>query len=410
MRQAYGADPNVDLLRAFLNLGPARLERQLIFHRKQDSSFQYSELLLEDNKLDKKSFKDVLPISFIMEGIDDEFHFIIEACVGDEGGSPSTKFVNNEALVIDADPLTAVHPLEFAKNIGDFDDAPSEQDEVTLIDRTTAEKTQNQRVSASSKATRKRKQTVKSSKREPQQKVRKFPSAKELKNIADCHFVIAHGIPLLWKRYLKEISLDKNLVISMAKLICNRKEVEKDKAYAELDRKCNEALQDLDKNPLVMDMRLEIKTLQGQVDRLHGEYIRLVLEEKKWVNYEQDPSILHLKVERPESEREKLKSSETYCLTCQGGYVSWQVYNFQRGSFFKKSLDLEKISGYRSSSKKEFDQAGDNLATTSYPSIAEATADPYASLEKLLSKKPKSLRTKPALSNSKPLSLRALVS
>ncbi|GJY86351.1 hypothetical protein Tco_0500377 [Tanacetum coccineum] len=81
--------------------------------------------------------------SFIMERIDDEFHFIIEAGVSDEGGSPSTKFVNNEASVIDVDPLTAVYPSEFAKNIGDSDDAPSEQDKVTLIDHTTAEKTQN---------------------------------------------------------------------------------------------------------------------------------------------------------------------------------------------------------------------------------------------------------------------------
>ncbi|GJY12018.1 hypothetical protein Tco_0381327 [Tanacetum coccineum] len=38
------------------------------------------------------------------------------------------------------------------------------------------------------------------------------------------------------------------------------------------------------------------------------------------------------------------------------------------------------IHGYRSSSKKEFDQASDDLTTTSYPFIAEATADPYASL------------------------------
>ncbi|GJY86352.1 hypothetical protein Tco_0500378 [Tanacetum coccineum] len=197
----------------------------------------------------------------------------------------------------------------------------------------------------------------------------------------------------------------------MTKLICDRKEVEKDKAYAELDRKCNEALHDLDMNPLVLDMRLEIKTLQGKVDRLHGEYSRLVLKEKKWVNYEQDPSILRSKVKRPESKKEKLKSSEIQLLQEIDGLrqdraivvskVVPHVYSFQRGSFFKKSLDLEKMSGYRSSSIKEFDQADDDLATTSYPSIAEATANPYTSLDKLLSKKPKSLCTKPAPSNSK---------
>ncbi|GKB42392.1 hypothetical protein Tco_0887334 [Tanacetum coccineum] len=109
------------------------------------------------------------------------------------------------------------------------------QDEVTLIERTNVEKTQNQRVSASSKAAGKRKQTAESSEREPRQKVRKvspqaskvsgdasdpldvdsdpdiheFPSAKELKDSADCHFVVAHVTPPSWKRHLKEISLEK---------------------------------------------------------------------------------------------------------------------------------------------------------------------------------------------------------
>nr|GEW04553.1 hypothetical protein [Tanacetum cinerariifolium] len=103
----------------------------------------------------------------MMEGIDGEFHFILEGGVDNEGSSPSTRSVNNEARVIDVDPLTAVYPSEFAENIGNSDDAPSEQDEVTLIDRTTVEKTLSRRVSASSKAAGKRKQTAESFEREP---------------------------------------------------------------------------------------------------------------------------------------------------------------------------------------------------------------------------------------------------
>nr|GEU84147.1 hypothetical protein [Tanacetum cinerariifolium] len=57
--------------------------------------------------------------------------------------------------------------------------------------------------------------------------------------------------------------------------------------------------------------------------------------------------------------------------------------------------------GYRPLSMKEFDQAGDNLVSASYPFLAEVIVDPYAPLEALLSKKPKSLRAKPALSQSK---------
>nr|GEX54970.1 hypothetical protein [Tanacetum cinerariifolium] len=69
-----------------------------------------------------------------------------------------------------------------------------------------------------------------------------------------------------------------------AKASCDairEREVEKDKAYATLENMCNEALQDLNKNPLVLDMRSEFETMQGQVDRLYGKYSRLVVEEKK---------------------------------------------------------------------------------------------------------------------------------
>nr|GEW75848.1 hypothetical protein [Tanacetum cinerariifolium] len=245
--------------------------------------------------------------------------------------------------MIDVNPLNSVPPFNVAENIKDLDDASLEKD---VADE--AEK-----VHKSSKAT-------------------EFPSAKELKDFADCHWVVAYVTPPSWKQHLKEISLEKlcdihdraymrhvvldnilnnwtlKLISTLQKgrYSCNaiRKcEREKDKAYAELDKKCNDALQDLDKNPLVLDMRAEIETLQGQVDKLYGEY-------------------------------------------------SWH----------------EKMPGYRSSLKKEFDQAGDDLATASYPFIAEATADPYAFVKELLSKKPKSLYTKPAPSHSKPSSLKSI--
>ncbi|GJY04947.1 hypothetical protein Tco_0370887 [Tanacetum coccineum] len=293
---------------------------------------------------------------------------------------------------------------------GDSDDCPSEQDEVTLIDHTTIEKTQNQRVSTSAKAVGKRKHTAKSFEREPRHKVRKVPpQASKVADDAydpldvdsdpDIHEISLEKLYDIHDRaYMRHAVLDNMLnnrtrklisTLSKAKASCDairEREVEKDKAYAELERKCNEALQDLDKNPLV--------------------------------NYEQTLFILRSKVEGLESERERLKSSKTQLLqeidglrqdkaavvSKVGPYVAMKLV-----ATLKEPFDLEKMHGYRSSSKKEFDQASDDLATASYPFIAEATADPYASLKKLLSKKPKSLRTKPALLNFKPLSLGAPV-
>ncbi|GKA71830.1 hypothetical protein Tco_0778046 [Tanacetum coccineum] len=61
-------------------------------------------------------------------------------------------------------------------------------------------------------------------------------------------------------------------------------------------------------------MRSKIKTLQGQVNGLHNEYGRILLEKRKCSNYEQTLSILHAKVEGLEFERERLKASEIQVL------------------------------------------------------------------------------------------------
>ncbi|GJU32917.1 retrovirus-related pol polyprotein from transposon TNT 1-94 [Tanacetum coccineum] len=262
-----------------------------------------------------------------------------------------------------------------------------------------------------------------------------FPSSKELKDSVDCHFVVAHVTPLSWKQHLREISLEKlcdihdraymrqavldNIVNSQtrqlmfalekARASCDaiwEREIEKDKAYAELERKCNEALQDLDKNPLVLDMRAKIETLHGQVDRLHSEYNRLVLKEKKWINYEQTLSIPRAKVEGLKLKKERLKNSETQLLQ---DIDSLKCVAFEEVASLKGPFILKKMPGYHSSSKEEFDRDDDSLANASYPFLAEVTADPYAPVEQLLSKKPQSLRSKSASSCSRPSSSKAPV-
>ncbi|GJX70470.1 hypothetical protein Tco_0307641 [Tanacetum coccineum] len=147
---------------------------------------------------------------------------------------------------------------------------------------------------------------------------------------------------------------------------------EKDKAYAKLEVKCNDALQDLDKNPLVLDMCAEIETLQGQVNKLHGEYSRLVLEEKKWINYDQTLATLHSKAEGLEAKRERLKKSEAQLLQENNGLKSDKMgflvarlvkttlvhgrrIVFEEVADLKEPFELKKMPGYRPSLKKEFD-------------------------------------------------------
>ncbi|GKB33148.1 hypothetical protein Tco_0872549 [Tanacetum coccineum] len=202
---------------------------------------KYSELLPECNKLDKKSFKDVIPLharndplyhqistypcnvrtfpdpilyladlkfswkyspkkpiiyhrgidmdfrSFMMEGIDGEFHFEPEGGIGDgEGSSPSTRFVNNETLVIDVDPLNFAPPSKVFENIRDSNDASLEKDVADEAEKLRKVPPQASKVVGDASDTL----DVDS---DPN--IHEFPSAKEPKDSVDCHWVVAHITP-----------------------------------------------------------------------------------------------------------------------------------------------------------------------------------------------------------------------
>nr|GEY46301.1 hypothetical protein [Tanacetum cinerariifolium] len=289
------------------------------------------------------------------------------------------------------------------------------------VDDDVGDEARNRKLGKSSKDTRKRKHIAESSGRETRQKARKvppqaskdfgdpsdpldvdsypdfheFPSTKELKDSADYHWVVAHMTPPSWKQLLKEISLEKlynihdkayirqvildnvlnsktrKLLSTLTKArdscdVIHEREREKDKAYAELEM------------------------------RLHDEYSRLVLEEKKWINYDQTLAIL----------RSKVEGILVACLA-KAALFHGRCSALEEVASLKEPFELENMPFYRHLSKKDFDQAGDNLVAASCPFLVEDVVDPYALLEVLVLKKPKSLRPKPAPSSSKPSSLKA---
>ncbi|GJY11342.1 hypothetical protein Tco_0379527 [Tanacetum coccineum] len=227
--------------------------------------------------------------SFMVRGIDGEFHFEPDGgFAGGEGNSPSNMSVNNEAPVIDVAPLNSSPPSHVAENVGDSNDVTLGEDIIGEAEM----------LSKSSKV------AVTGDASDPLDVDNdpdihgkfytlsvsfvlstcgsklifvfpEFPSAKELKDSADCHFVVAHVTPPSWKKHLRDISLEKlcdihdkacirqaildNMLnsrtrqlmtaLEKARALCDiirEREFEKDKAYAKLERKCNEALQDRD--------------------------------------------------------------------------------------------------------------------------------------------------------------------
>ncbi|GKB67274.1 hypothetical protein Tco_0928686 [Tanacetum coccineum] len=65
---------------------------------------------------------------------------------------------------------------------------------------------------------------------------------------------------------------------------------------------------------------------------------------------------------------------------------------FEEVSEMKEPFDLIKMKGYRPSYKKEHTKAGNDHATATFPFMSEVIADPSASIETLLSKKPPMLQ------------------
>ncbi|GJZ75213.1 hypothetical protein Tco_0639678 [Tanacetum coccineum] len=141
MCKAYDGEPSVDLLWFFLNLGrasdwltlskrgganvPKALIKPVTHLEKWKGSFfyienkiilsKYPELLLEENKLDKKSFKDKIPTQPQADSL-----------------FSAAKPMNNKTHIINAELISVVLPSNVADNIIDSSNTSSD-DELTPV-------------------------------------------------------------------------------------------------------------------------------------------------------------------------------------------------------------------------------------------------------------------------------------
>ncbi|GJX11682.1 hypothetical protein Tco_0201541 [Tanacetum coccineum] len=403
------ADVPIALVKPIIHL--ANWKGSFFYVKNRIIPLDYPELLLESNKFDKKYFGDK---------IDGEFKFLPEGSIDDNQDSPSSKFANNEAPVIDAKPLTSLHPSNFVKDVADSDDASARNNENPLLG-----------TSLSPLLEAGKKLRLLGKKKLPSRDVDSDVDIHGMLlssfRIVDCHWVVAHVTPPSWKEHLRQISIKQLFDIHDRSYICQvvldnvlnnkthelisalhkatasydairARELEKDEAYVELERKCNEALLDLNKNPLVADIRTEIETLQGRVDGLHSECTRLEMDALK-----QDRALVIAKVV-PNAAIKLIRIDEIGMLVSKlvkASIIYGRCVAFEEVAKLKEPFVMKKMAGYRLSSKQEYDQAGDDLANASYPFLFKYVNDPYASLGQLLSKKLESLRSKPSYVKAK---------
>nr|GEV21965.1 hypothetical protein [Tanacetum cinerariifolium] len=207
-----GADVPKALIKPITHL--ENLKGSFFYIKNKVIMSSFPELLFEDNKFNKKSFTDKIPLlpqmdplSFMIQGVDGEFNYLLEG--GPDENRSSTKSVNNEALVINAKPISVVHPSNIVKNIVDSHNISSDEGRLSLISPDAPLYLEEGKRSM---VARKRKVTGDASSPldvDSDPDIHEFPSNKELKDATDYHWVVAQVTPPSWKPYLREISTEQ---------------------------------------------------------------------------------------------------------------------------------------------------------------------------------------------------------
>nr|GEV69756.1 hypothetical protein [Tanacetum cinerariifolium] len=154
--------------------------------------------------------------------------------------------------------------------------------------------------------------------------IHEFPSAKELKDMTDCHWVVAHVTPLSWNKYLREISIEQ---------LCDNH----DKAY--------------------MRQAVFDNVLNGRTRELN-----FALQGNPVILFEKARVI-------SDAAMKLICSDEMGVLIARLGKASIihdRCAVFEEVVELKKPFILEEMSGYHPSSKEEYGRAGNDLADASY--------------------------------------------
>ncbi|GKA46828.1 hypothetical protein Tco_0739711, partial [Tanacetum coccineum] len=232
--------------------------------------------------------------------------------------------------------------------------------------------------------------------------VKRLPDVLELQNANAYHLKISAITPTAWKGHFDN-QLDLEL-LDLHDCYYARQAVKvRDQECEELKVKCEMAMTKFDKNLAVIVLHEKISALLGEVSlwpleskvaSLEAEKVKLEaaeasprqeLEKSKLDRAEVVSKVVpYVAIELVPSDNmgklvAKLVSSSIFYGRCQA---------FEEVANMKDPFDLTKVKGYRPSYKQEHTKAGNEFVTATFPYLADVVADPYASIESLLSKKP----------------------
>ncbi|GJY41197.1 hypothetical protein Tco_0428467 [Tanacetum coccineum] len=348
MCKAYGGEPIVELFRCFFNLYPGG--QWLTFSKRSEKHIP--------NLLPKwlgrypnnvRTFLD--PILFLAglkplwEHDDKDLSFLPhEPSPGFGAGSPSV-LINNEPPLVEAEPLDIANPEQLVENTIDSKGLHP--------------------AGSSSRATRQKNSPSK---------------------VDSPFFAISDD-----EEGLLDIKGECEVLKEREKAI--------DKECEELKAKCEVAMADFNNNPFVnAGYQENLVTLESKVGFLEAEKAKLEVTEtslrQEIETVKCDRVEVVLKVV-PYVAMDLVQSDEMGRLVAK--LVSSAVFYgrcaaFEEVADMKEPFDLDKVKDYRPSYKKEHTRARNDLSTTTFPFLSKVIADPFAPIEDLLSKKPRSLR------------------
>ncbi|GJY79789.1 hypothetical protein Tco_0485590 [Tanacetum coccineum] len=391
-----------------------------------DIRVDYPELLSKDNRWDKKTFKDKLPPSihenpfyqrlgrhhvnirtfsdsilflaglkrswehgqqwpvifvgrkdfrnFMYTEDDEDLSFLLrEPSLGFRTCYTLYVLINNEPLLLEAEPLNATNPEQLFENT--VDSRGSLVREGMLVIGTGSVvgrmKDRKVRLKGSTKPTMKR-----------------LSDVPEQQNGTSCHLMISNITPPAWRGHFdNQIKGECDMLKEMKKA--------RDKECEELKAKCEAAMANFDNNPVVNVLRQKIKSLSGEVKEQKASLDRMLEVVESTLRHEidvvkYDRVKVFMKVV-PYVAMEFVHSDEMDMLV--GKLVSSVVFYgrcaaFEEVANMKEPFDLAKVKGYRPSYKKEHTKASNDLVTATFPFLSKVVADPSVSAKALLSKMP----------------------
>ncbi|GJZ26225.1 hypothetical protein Tco_0570478 [Tanacetum coccineum] len=219
--------------------------------------------------------------------------------------------------------------------------------------------------------------------------------------------------PRPWTNILENFSLEK--LLNLHDNGYTRQTIV-DNQEAELKDKYDGVMVGLDENLVVIDLRAKggqkerVVALELKCNRLEKEKARLCELEvrlRKEIDYLKLQCIV-LKQYREHCHRKSVVAKVVPYIAIElyhSHEVGQVVGNIVKAAIFhgrcsaleemtatKKPLDLSKSECYRPIAEEEYNEAGNTYIMVEYPFLKEATKDPSATLEDLLSKKPQSLK------------------